>query len=38
MAKIVKDRKFSTKVGAILKDEKKHLVLCTRLARQIAVK
>ena len=38
MAKIVKDRKFSTKVGAILKDEKKHLVLCTRLTRQMAVK
>ena len=38
MAKIVKDRKFSTKVGTILKDEKKHLALCTRLARQMAVK
>jgi hypothetical protein len=38
MAKMVKDRKFSTKVRAILKDEKKHLQLCTRLAKQIAVK
>lgn len=38
MAKKVKDRKFSTKVAAILKDEKKHLLLCTRLAKQIAVK
>src|ERR1041385_1269809 len=38
MAKIVKDRKFSTKVGTILKDEKKHLALCTRLARQMALK
>jgi hypothetical protein len=38
MAKIAKDRKFSTKVGTILKDEKKHLALCIRLARQMAVK
>jgi rubrerythrin len=37
MAKLVKDRKFSTKVRAILNDEKKHLQLCTRLARQTAV-
>ena len=37
IAKLVKDRKFSTKVRAILKDEKKHLQLCTRLAKQIAV-
>ena len=37
MAKLVKDRKFSTKVRAILKDEKRHLQLCTRLAKQIAV-
>ena len=34
--KLVKDRKFSTKVKAILGEEKKHLQLCTRLARQIA--
>ena len=37
MAKLVKDRKFSTKVRAILKDEKRHLQLCTRLAKQIVV-
>jgi rubrerythrin len=37
MAKLVKDRKFSTKVRAILKDEKKHLRLCTRLAKQISM-
>src|ERR687884_919342 len=35
--KLVKDRKFSAKVKAILAEEKKHLVLCTRLAKQIAV-
>jgi rubrerythrin len=37
MTKLVKDRKFSTKVRAILKDERKHLSLCTRLAKQIAI-
>jgi ferritin-like metal-binding protein YciE len=37
MTKLVKDRKFSTKVKAILEEEKKHLQLCTRLAKQIAV-
>jgi hypothetical protein len=31
------DRKFSTKVKAILEEEKKHLSLCIRLAKQIAV-
>jgi len=36
MAKLVKDRKFSTKVRAILAEEKKHLQLCTRLAKQLA--
>jgi rubrerythrin len=36
MAKLVKDRKFSTKVRAILVEEKKHLQLCTRLAKQLA--
>jgi hypothetical protein len=36
MTKLVKDRKFSAKVKAILEEEKKHLQLCTRLARQIA--
>jgi hypothetical protein len=35
-AKLVKDRKFSAKVKAILEEEKKHL-LCTRLAKQVAV-
>jgi len=35
--KLVKDRKFSAKVKAILGEEKKHLQLCTRLAKQIAV-
>ena len=35
--KLVKDRKFSANVKAILAEEKKHLQLCTRLARQIAV-
>jgi rubrerythrin len=37
MAKLVKDRKFSAKVKAILEEEKKHLQLCTKLAKQIAV-
>jgi hypothetical protein len=37
MTKLVKDRKFSTKVKAILEEEKKHLQLCTRLAKHIAV-
>src|SRR4029078_11564253 len=36
MAKLVKDRKFSTKVRAILVEEKKHLQLCTRLAKQLS--
>jgi hypothetical protein len=35
--KLVKDRKFSAKVKAILEEEKKHLQLCTGLAKQIAV-
>jgi hypothetical protein len=35
--KLVKDRKLSAKVKAILEEEKKHLSLCTRLAKQIAV-
>src|ERR671932_2334167 len=33
--KRVNDRKFSAKVKAILEEEKKHLQLCTRLAKQI---
>jgi ferritin-like metal-binding protein YciE len=37
MTKLVKDRKFSAKVKAILEEEKKHLSLCTRLAKQIAI-
>jgi ferritin-like metal-binding protein YciE len=37
MTKLIKDRKFSTKVKAILEEEKKHLSLCTRLAKQIAI-
>ena len=37
MTKLVKDRKFSAKVKAILEEEKKHLQLCTRLAKQIAI-
>jgi rubrerythrin len=37
MTKLVKDRKLSAKVKAILEEEKKHLQLCTRLAKQIAV-
>ena len=35
--KLVKDRKFSAKVKAILEEEKKHLQLCTRLAKKIAI-
>jgi rubrerythrin len=37
MTKIIKDRKFSTKVKTILEEEKRHLSLCTRLAKQIAI-
>jgi hypothetical protein len=33
--KLIKDRKFSTKVK--VEEEKKHLQLCTRLTKQIAV-
>jgi hypothetical protein len=36
MTKAVKNKKFATKVKAILAEEKRHLQLCTRLARQIA--
>jgi len=35
--KLVKDRKFVAKVKAILEEEKKHLQLCIKLAKQIAV-
>ena len=37
ITKLVKDREFSSKVKAILEEEKKHLQLCTRLAKQIAI-
>jgi ferritin-like protein len=36
MTKGVKNKKFGTKVKAILAEEKRHLQLCTRLARQTA--
>jgi hypothetical protein len=36
LTKGVKNKKFGTKVKAILAEEKRHLQLCTRLARQIA--
>ncbi|HEX5979274.1 MAG TPA: hypothetical protein VFY68_18465 [Nitrososphaeraceae archaeon] len=36
MTREIKNGKFATKVKAILAEEKKHLQLCTRLARQIA--
>ena len=35
MAKSVKNKKFGAKVKAILAEEKRHLQLCTRLAKQI---
>jgi hypothetical protein len=36
MTKAVKNKKFATKVKAILTEEKRHLQLCTRLAKQTA--
>ena len=36
LTKGVKNKKFGTKVKAILAEEKKHLQLCTRLAKQTA--
>lgn len=36
VAKDVKDKKFGTKVRAILKEEKQHLSLCTKLAKDNA--
>jgi rubrerythrin len=36
MTKGVKNKKLATKVKVILAEEKRHLQLCTRLARQIA--
>jgi ferritin-like protein len=36
MTKGIKDKKFASKVKSILAEEKRHLQLCTRLARQTA--
>lgn len=36
VAKDVKNKKFGTKVRAILKEEKRHLALCTKLAKDNA--
>jgi ferritin-like metal-binding protein YciE len=36
MTKGVKNRKFASKVKSILAEEKRHLQLCTRLAKQTA--
>src|SRR5918996_2899216 len=36
VAKDVKNKKFGTKVRAILKEEKRHLALCTKLAKSNA--
>lgn len=37
MTREIKNGKFATKVKAILAEEKKHLQLCTRLAKQTAI-
>jgi hypothetical protein len=37
MTRGIKDRKLATKMKAILAEEKKHLLLCTRLAKQTAM-
>jgi rubrerythrin len=37
MTKGVKNKKFGSKVKAILAEEKRHLQLCTRLAKQTAI-
>jgi hypothetical protein len=37
MTREIKNGKFATKVKAILAEEKKHLQLCTRLAKHIAI-
>jgi hypothetical protein len=37
MTKGVKSKKFGSKVKAILSEEKRHLQLCTRLAKQAAI-
>jgi ferritin-like metal-binding protein YciE len=36
VAKQVKNRKFGTTVRSILKEEKRHLALCTKLAKRNA--
>jgi len=36
MTKGVKNRQFANKVKSILQEEKKHLQMCTRLAKQNA--
>jgi len=36
-AKKVKNKQFSTAVNSILREEQRHLQLCTRLAKQVAV-
>src|SRR5687767_15174921 len=36
VAKDVKNKKYGTKVRAILKEEKRHLALCTKLAKSNA--
>jgi ferritin-like metal-binding protein YciE len=36
LTKVVKNKKFGTKVKAILAEEKRHLQLCIRLAKEIA--
>jgi ferritin-like metal-binding protein YciE len=37
MVKSVKNKQFATKVKSILQEEKKHLQMCTRLAKQTAI-
>jgi hypothetical protein len=37
MTRNVKNKKFSTKVKSILAEEKRHLQLCTKLAKQVAI-
>jgi hypothetical protein len=37
MIKGIKNKKFGTKIKAILAEEKRHLQLCTRLAKQTAI-
>ena len=37
-SKIKNARKLSTAVNSVLREEKRHLALCTKLAKQTAVK